>query len=613
MRTNNTCGWDVGGVNTKVARVVAGRVASVRARPYELQRNPAALAPLLGNLAREAGGCREDSHAVTMTAELSQYFRTKREGVAFVLDAFEAAFPDAPIRAYTTAGTFVDLATARRSPLTVAAANWHAAATLVGRTVGNAIFIDVGTTTTDIIPIVRGVVVASGLTDTARLRSSELLYLGAVRTPVEAVTHEVEVAGCAIAVSAEGFALSGDVYLWRGTLAPSDYTEPTPDGRPVSREFAAERLARVVCADREMLDEAAIDGIANDVAAAQVRRTAHAISLVRARHPSLDIAVVTGVGDFIAAEAATRAGMGVHRLADMIGAAAARCAPAAAVALLMAPPAAVAAVVDVVIKVGGSLLRDAAAYACVIDALRACSRQARVLVVPGGGPFADAVRDVDRHLTVGADEAHWLAIQAMDQHAHLLASRIPRAVVVRSPGEIDVALAAERMAMLAPSAWLRKDDPLPHSWDVTSDSIAAWVAGRVGARALALVKAEVAGEGSSDSNVNGYVDPYFASAIPLGVDVTVVAPRGVSGVCERAHAMGSNAPRATAVAGGAADADDIGADAIGSVKVFGSERTGEGNREADSMRGGHPPVNGFERHVIEQPTTSLVRGVEKHA
>ncbi len=169
------------------------------------------------------------------------------------------------------------------------------------------------------------------------------------------------------------------------------------------------------------------------------------------------------------------------------------------------------------------------------------------------------------------------------------------------------------MPVLAPSAWLRANDPLPHSWDVTSDSIAAWVAGRVGARALALVKAEVASEGGSDSNVNGYVDPYFASAIPLGVDVTVVAPRGVSGVCERAHAMGSNAPRATAVTGGAADADDVGADAIGGVQVFGSERTGEGNREANGMRGGDPPVNGFERHAIEQRAASLVRGVEKNA
>jgi probable H4MPT-linked C1 transfer pathway protein len=609
MRTNNTCGWDVGGVNTKVARVVAGRVATVRVRPYELQRDPAALAPLLCELAREAGGGREDAHAVTLTAELSQYFRTKREGVAFVLDAFEAAFPGAPIRAYTTAGTFVDLATARRSPLTVAAANWHAAATLVARTVSNGILIDIGTTTTDIIPIVRGAVVASGLTDPARLRSGELLYLGAVRTPVEAITHDVQVAGSATGVSAEGFALSGDVHVWRGTLAPADYTEPTPDGRPATREFAAERLARVVCADREMLDESAIDGIANDIAAAQVRRTAHAIALVRARHPSLDVAVVTGVGDFIAAEAATRAGMAVRRLGDMIGAAAARCAPAAAVALLLSPQAAV----DVVIKVGGSLLRDAAAYARVVDALGACPRHARVLVVPGGGPFADAVREADRRLAIGADEAHWLAIHAMDQHARLLASRIPHAVVVDGPSDIDIAFAADRLPVLAPSAWLRANDPLPHSWDVTSDSIAAWVAGCVGARALALVKAEVAGDGSVDSCVDGYVDPYFARAVPLGVDVSVVSPRGVGGVCERAHAVGGYPPGTTAITGSGADAHDIGADRVRRMQVFGSERTREGDGEADGMRGGHPTVDGVESHKLEQRAAGLVRGVEEHA
>jgi uncharacterized hydantoinase/oxoprolinase family protein len=135
-------------------------------------------------------------------------------------------------------------------------------------------------------------------------------------------------------VSAEGFALAGDVHLWRGTLASDDYTSPTPDGRPATHAYAGERLARIVCADREMLDDAAIDAIANAVADAQLSRTARAIDRVRARHPSIDTAVVAGVGDFIAAEAATRAGLAVRHLADALGADAARCAPAAAVALL---------------------------------------------------------------------------------------------------------------------------------------------------------------------------------------------------------------------------------------------------------------------------------------
>ena len=136
-------------------------------------------------------------------------------------------------------------------------------------------------------------------------------------------------------MSAEGFALAGDVHVWRGQLAPRDYSVPTPDGRPVTRELAGERLARVVCGDREMLDEAAIDAIAAALWDAQVARIAAAVGQARRRHPALTLAVVTGLGDFLAAEAARRAALRVAHLAAALGPAA-RHAPAAAVALLLA-------------------------------------------------------------------------------------------------------------------------------------------------------------------------------------------------------------------------------------------------------------------------------------
>src|SRR5207249_7301758 len=78
---NGVLGWDIGGVNTKVARVAHAHVIAARAAPYELQRDPAGLAPLLAHLARDVGARPADAHALTMTAELSQLFRTKREGV----------------------------------------------------------------------------------------------------------------------------------------------------------------------------------------------------------------------------------------------------------------------------------------------------------------------------------------------------------------------------------------------------------------------------------------------------------------------------------------------------------------------------------------------------
>jgi (4-(4-[2-(gamma-L-glutamylamino)ethyl]phenoxymethyl)furan-2-yl)methanamine synthase len=329
-------GWDIGGVNTKVSRVSADVVMAVRSRPYEIQRDLKALPGLLTTLASEVGASPDDHHAVTMTAELSQAFRTKREGVGFVLDGVSAAFPGARIAVYATDGSWMTVDAARGEPHAVAAANWVAAAQIVASHVRDAILVDIGTTTTDIIPVADGRVAATGRTDPTRLLSGELLYLGALRTPVEAIVHAVPLGSGWAGVSAEAFALAGDVYIWNGQLSTDQYTVPTPDGRAATRPFAGERLARVVCADREMLEPAAIDAIAAYVADAQVARTAEAIGRVRERHPAIDTGVVAGLGAFIAEAACQRAGLRVMPLAELLGVEGAECAPAAAVALLLA-------------------------------------------------------------------------------------------------------------------------------------------------------------------------------------------------------------------------------------------------------------------------------------
>lgn len=326
-------GWDIGGVNTKMARVANGAVVHACARPFELQRKPDALPALLRELAADYSP--DVLHAVTMTAELSQMFRTKREGVAFVLDAVEAAFHQAEIRVFAVDGRFLRCGDARREPLAVAAANWAATARAVAARHPDALLVDVGTTTTDIVPIVAGVVAAAGWTDPDRLASGELVYTGALRTPVEALVTEVPYRAGTAAVSAEGFAMIGDVHLWRGALAADDYTVPTPDGRPATREFSGERLARIVCADRDLLDEAALSRIATAIAAAQVARIAASIRRVAARHPSLRTAVVTGLGAFVAHAAARDAGLDVVELPSELGPSGGRHAAAAAVALLL--------------------------------------------------------------------------------------------------------------------------------------------------------------------------------------------------------------------------------------------------------------------------------------
>jgi 5-(aminomethyl)-3-furanmethanol phosphate kinase len=171
--------------------------------------------------------------------------------------------------------------------------------------------------------------------------------------------------------------------------------------------------------------------------------------------------------------------------------------------------------VDLVVKLGGGLLDHERHLTATLRLLASASRTRRLLVVPGGGPFADAVRDADARLGLSASAAHWMAILAMDQHAHLLVDRLESAVLVHGAAEIDAALEAARIPVLAPFRWLRSADPLPHSWDVTSDSIAAWVAGALGAPRLLLIKPPC-----SSGDV---VDAYFTRALPSGVTARSVA------------------------------------------------------------------------------------------
>jgi 5-(aminomethyl)-3-furanmethanol phosphate kinase len=137
-----------------------------------------------------------------------------------------------------------------------------------------------------------------------------------------------------------------------------------------------------------------------------------------------------------------------------------------------------------VIKVGGSLSARPRALTRLMTALGALARGRTLVVVPGGGPFANEVRRVDRRFGLADSAAHWMAILAMDQFAYVLAHLAPGAAVVRRRGDIT----AGRLNVLAPTSWLTRADPLPHSWEVTSDSIAAWVARRLHARMLVLLK-----------------------------------------------------------------------------------------------------------------------------
>ena len=302
-------GWDVGGANVKAAHLALERGRrSVRtvSRPFEIWRDKESLSDVLSGIARDLPPA--EATAVTMTAELSDVFRTKREGVGFVLDAVCLVSREAPA-VFTTGGEFVDAETARAHPLDAAASNWMATAILLARHTRDALLVDVGSTTTDVVPIRGGRVVARGRTDPERLLAAELVYTGALRTNVAAIVRSVPLWDGECPVAAEFFAVSGDAHVLLAHLTADQYTCPTPDGRPATLEFAAERLARVVCADAEMLGRDEILRIARAVAEAQVRQIAAAISQVSKRLEGLPDVIVTGLGAFLAHLAAAACGL----------------------------------------------------------------------------------------------------------------------------------------------------------------------------------------------------------------------------------------------------------------------------------------------------------------
>ena len=177
-------GLDIGGANIKVA-TASGRAVT---RPFELWKHPDQLAVELSSLAADFPSYLPV--AVTMTGELCDCFETKRDGVRHILAAVARSLSDSARCCLVDGmGRFLTVAEANASVLEIAAANWHALATFACRFTENApaLLIDIGSTTTDIIPLVNGKAAPKERTDTGRMRSGELVYTGASRTPICAV------------------------------------------------------------------------------------------------------------------------------------------------------------------------------------------------------------------------------------------------------------------------------------------------------------------------------------------------------------------------------------------------------------------------------------------
>jgi probable H4MPT-linked C1 transfer pathway protein len=339
-------GFDIGGANTKAALITTKngelKTVKVAVEYFPVWREPQKLATVLLALKQGLTMKRLDGVGVTMTAELSDAYNTKREGVLQILACVKQAFPDQPIYVLTTETQMVPVTAAEEKPLLVAAANWAATGWLVAQQILNCVVVDVGSTSASIIPVVAGHVVAEGKTDLDKLLCGELVYTGSLRTNVAAIVQSIPIRNGVAGVSSELFALSADIHLILGNITEKQYTCETADGRGKTVPESLARLARVVCADTEMLSKQEIVDMAKYVYKQQIKQVAEGLKRVYCstkKQVSTELpVVVTGLGkDFIARTAAEQIGVdAVVDLSSLIQNEAPMATPAFGVALMTA-------------------------------------------------------------------------------------------------------------------------------------------------------------------------------------------------------------------------------------------------------------------------------------
>lgn len=340
----NVIGFDIGGANTKAAFITTRNgcleETVTTSEYFPMWKQPEKLADTLKMLiTKTAKTKRPDLVAVTMTAELADKYRTKREGVNHILTQVKKTFPNVKILVVDVDGKFTTPEEAKREPLRVAAANWAATGWLAAQLMRECIVIDVGSTTTSIIPIQQGKVAAEGKTDLEKLILGELVYTGSLRTNVAATVQAIPTAKGLARVSSELFAQSADVHLILGNISEKDYTVETADGKEKTRVAALARLARIVCTDTEMLHEADTVQMAQQVYQAQVKQISDALTEVQHRlkdGKKSPTVVVTGLGrNFLARKAAVQSGFAeIVDFGKLLGGDVARVSTAFAVALM---------------------------------------------------------------------------------------------------------------------------------------------------------------------------------------------------------------------------------------------------------------------------------------
>jgi (4-(4-[2-(gamma-L-glutamylamino)ethyl]phenoxymethyl)furan-2-yl)methanamine synthase len=299
-------GWDIGGVHLKAARAEGGRIVKAAQYASPLRSGTERLAHAFARAREDVG--RAERNIVTMTGELADTFSSRAEGVDRLASLAERELDEVSI--YAGRAGYVRAENAPAHVADIASANWHACATLISSKCAHALFVDLGSTTTDVIPIVGGQVAARGYTDSERLAAGELVYTGMVRGFVMATASRAPLRGVWTSLINENFATMADVHRVLGTLPEEADLMATADGREKTIQASRARLARMLGHDAADADDQTWLWLARWFAEAQTRAIIDAASLVLSNNPAVPAPpiIAAGIGLAIIEEIACRLG-----------------------------------------------------------------------------------------------------------------------------------------------------------------------------------------------------------------------------------------------------------------------------------------------------------------
>ena len=334
----NTAGWDIGGAHLKLALRTDNNVRVIQL-PCPLWRGLDELVASLEFAFKEISS-HQCMHRVTMTGELVDIFAHRQEGVRQILNVFVSTMP-AGQKVKVFAGTkLITVEQAMAESNLVASANWLASGLFLSRICKNALFIDMGSTTTDLLLIKNWQLRNCGYSDAERLRFRELIYTGIVRSCVNTISHHMFYRGELVPMIAENFATSADVYRILQLLPAHADSGDTMDGQAKDKHASARRLARMIGEDYSQADEKLWEQAAAYIADRQKKMLAEQIMIKLERLGNESLIVAAGAGRFLIQQIALENNISYCEFTDELihqkykfSGPAADCAPAVALAL----------------------------------------------------------------------------------------------------------------------------------------------------------------------------------------------------------------------------------------------------------------------------------------